>query len=143
MKKSFYWIVGGIAAWYILSKTLLAKKANIIFKDVRPGGKLLKPEINIDLLVQNPTNTSATFKSLTGNLYLNDKFVANFTSFGDQIISPRAESVITITAKPGLVGAYNTISTLLKNRTGSLTAMFTGTANIDGFVIPVNETINI
>jgi hypothetical protein len=143
MNKTFYWIVGGVAVWYILSKTMLAKKANLVLKDVRPGGKILSPEINLDIAVQNPSNQQATLKSVTGNLYINDKFVANFTSFGDQIIAPRAESVITIKAKPGLVGAYNTIKTLLTERNGSLTASFNGSANVDGILIPINETISI
>ena len=143
MNKTFYWIVGGVAVWYILSKTMLAKKVNLVLKDVRPGGKVLSPEINIDIAVQNPSNQQATLKSVTGNLYINDKFVANFTSFGDQLISPRAESIITIKAKPGLVGAYNTIKTLLTDRTGNLTASFNGSANVDGILIPINETISI
>ena len=143
MKNTFYYIIGGVAVWYILSKTMLAKKVNLVLKDVRPGGKLLSPTIDIDIIAQNPSNQQATLKSVTGNLYINDKLVSNFTSFKDQLIAPRAESIITITAKPGVLGVYNTIKTLLTKRTGDLSATFTGSANIDGILLPINETVNI
>lgn len=143
MKNTFYYIIGGVAVWYVLSKTMLAKKVNLVLKDVRPGGKLLSPTINIDIAVQNPSNQQAILKSVTGNLYVNDKFVANFTNFDSQSIYPRAESIITITAKPGILGVYNTIKTLLAQRTGGLSATFTGSANVDGILLPINETVNI
>ena len=143
MKKTFFWLLGGVAAIYFLSKLSFRSKANFLLRGISVGGSVLSPKVVISLAVQNPTNNKMTMKSLSGSLYVNDKYLANISSFGDQVILPNSENVIELTARPSAFGVFNSVKELLTTPSGNLKASFVGSANIDGFTLPVNETITI
>jgi hypothetical protein len=142
MKQSIFWIIGGAAVIYLLSRASFAKKANFIFKSISPSGTILSPRIIVTMLVQNPTNQNLTVKSVVGSLYINDEYLSNVSSFGDQIISANSESELKITARPSAIGIFKSLKNLLKSK-GSITAKFTGTANVEGITVPINETQTI
>jgi hypothetical protein len=138
MNKPFYWIIGGVAAYYIFTKTLLAKKLNFIFSSVNfKGGN-----IEISFLVQNPSNIGAVVNSVTGNLSVNDRIVANISTFKNQTIPARAETILTITARPQYFGAAQLLIDLYKKKFTAV-AKFVGNANVDGVVLPINQTLSI
>lgn len=142
MKKSIYWIIGGVAVYYILSKTLLAKRLNFLFQDVNFRAKGLNAEINLSFMVQNPANVSATIQAISGNIYINNKVVANVSTFEKQTISPKSESLIKITAKPSVFGAVQIIIDIIKKKfTGAV--RFEGSANVDGVLIPIKQSVNV
>ena len=137
-KKSFIpWILGGGILLYLLSKFSFSQKANFSLRSITPGGSFFSPKIVLTIAVQNPTNTKTTLKSFTGSVYIDQKYLANISSFGDQVILPNSETLINFTARPSVIGVFNTIKELIQNQ-GSYTVTITGQGNIDGIVIPVN-----
>jgi hypothetical protein len=138
--KRIFWIIGGAAALYFLSRYKFSQKANFLLRSVRVGGGLFSPIINIDLAVQNPTNSRVTFKSITGSLSVNNQFLANVSAFGDQVIQPNSETILKLQARPSATGIFSSVRELLSAPMGELTVNFTGSANLDGITYPINET---
>ena len=143
MKKTLAWVIGIGAAIYLFSKMSFQKKANFLLQGVTVGGSLLAPKVITRIAVQNPTNSKLTLKSLSGSLTVNGKYLANLSSFGDQVILPNSENVIELTARPSVIGVFNSIKEFLNTPSGQINASFVGTANVDGFSIPVDQTITI
>lgn len=143
MKKAILIIAGAGVAYFLYRKFRLQQKANILFRGIKVGGSLLAPEIQLSLAVQNPTNTGTVLKSVSADLFVSNTFLANFSSFGDQQINPNSESIINIIARPKLLGAIKSIITLLKNRKQKLQAIITGSANFEGFNVPIKQNVSI
>jgi len=141
--RNIFWVVGGVAAIYLLSKLRFGQKANFMLRSLRPGGTLLAPTINVEMAVQNPTNQTITIKSITGSVSVNDKYLANVSAFGDQKVLPNQESILRLTARPSATGVFQSIRELLTQPVGSIAASFQGTANVDGLVVPISESRNI
>jgi len=143
MNKSILWIAGAGIGLYLLSRLSLSKKLNFIFQSISTGGTFLQPTIDIAISVQNPTNQKAVLRSISGQVLLNDKFVSNISSFTAQTILPNSESVVTIKARPSLLGVFNTIKNVLTNKTGGNTFVITGSANVDNVSLPfsISETL--
>lgn len=138
MNKAIYWVIGGVAAYYIFSKTLLAKKLNFIFSSINFRGG----NIELSFLVQNPANIGAVVNSVAGNLSVNNRIVANISTFKNQNIPARSETILTITARPQYFGAAQLLIDLYKKKFSAI-AKFTGNANVDGILIPINQTLSI
>jgi len=141
--RNIFWVVGGVAAIYLLSKLRFGQKANFMLRSLRPGGTLLAPTINVEMAVQNPTNQTITIRSITGSVSVNDKYLANVSAFGDQKVLPNQESILRLTARPSATGVFQSIRELLTQPVGSIAASFQGTANVDGLVVPISESRNI
>lgn len=143
MNKLYLYVIGGLAAVYFISKISMGKKLNFSLRNIKTGGKILKPTVTLEIAAQNPTNSGAILKSLSGSLYINKQYVANFSSFGDQNITPNSESIINIEARPSLLAAFRILKDFIKNKPGNVTANFSGVANVDGFSLPVNENFTL
>ena len=140
MKKPILWILGGAAALYFLARYSFSQKANFVLQSIKPGGSLLSPRILITFAVQNPTNQRITVKSVVGSIYVDDKFLANVSSYGDQTIQPNAESLFTITARPSVVGVFQSFKELFTQPLGNIEIRFSGSANVDGINLPIEQT---
>lgn len=141
--RNIFWVVGGVAAIYLLSKLRFGQKANFMLRSLRPGGTLLAPTINVEMAVQNPTNQTITIKSITGSVSVNDKYLANVSAFGDQKVLPNSESILRLTARPSAVGVFQSVREILMQPIGTSSASFQGTANVDGIVVPISESRTI
>jgi len=141
--RNLFWIVGGVAAIYLLSKLRFGQKANFMLRSLRPGGTLLAPTINVEMAVQNPTNQTITIKSITGSVSVNDKYLANVSAFGDQKVLPNSESILRLTARPSAFGVFESVREILTQPIGTIAASFQGTANVDGLVVPISESRTI
>jgi LEA14-like dessication related protein len=144
MRKIFsspiFWVVGAAVGLWAISRMSLCQKTNFLLRSIRPGGSLLRPEILVELSIQNPTSQQATLKSLTGNVSINDRYLGNVSAFGDQVIQPNSENVVTLTARPSALGVVAALRELLTAPAGSNVITFRGTANVDGFTVPINES---
>ena len=140
MRKTIFWIVGGAAALYFLARYRFSQKANFLLQSVQPGGTLLAPVVKINMLVQNPTNQEIVIKSIVGTLTVGGKFLANISSFGDQKITGNSQSVLSITARPSAIGVFNTLKQLLTQPIPGTKIVFSGSANVDGINIPVEQS---
>lgn len=138
--RNVFWIVGGAAALFLLSRYRFGQKAVFLLRSLRPAGSLLHPTIQVEMAVQNPTNQTIKIKSITGDLSVNDKYLANVSAFGDQTVLPNSESTIRLLARPSAVGIFESVREILTAPAGNAVAKFQGSANVDGLVVPVNET---
>lgn len=127
------WILISLAAitgWYILGKSQLAAKTKLIFKKIGFANK----KFQLVFGVQNPTGQTAKISAITGEVYLGDKLVADFSSFGEQKIAARSESELKIQASP-TIGILQLITTKGWLKKG-LQYTIKGTGNFDGIVVP-------
>lgn len=138
--KPYYYILGILGGIWAYSYFKLAKSLNFTFKGVKVSGGLIKPQFNITLGLQNPSSQSANLKSIVGSVYLNDKYLANFSNFSTQAIAANSESDIVIIAKPNLLGAASIVREFVKNKgKGEIIIRLEGTANVDGNAIKFNQ----
>lgn len=138
MNRTLLWVAAGAAAIFFLSRLQLARRINFLFGGIRPGGTFLQPAIQLEIIVQNPTQQQAILQSLSGSLEINGRYVANISSFNRQTIAPLGESIIRINARPNAMGVFSTIKEVLTNQTGTNSVLITGSANVDGFSYPLN-----
>ena len=133
-------LIGGAAALFFISRFRFGQKAVFNLRSLRPGGTLFAPVFNVDLAVSNPTNQAIVIKSITGTVNVKGSAVANVSAFGDQRVAANSESILKLQARPSAVGVFETVRELLKQPVGSTSVSFTGTANVDGIVVPVSES---
>ena len=138
--KNLFYLIGGATALFLLSRFRFGQKAIFQLRSLRPGGSILQPTINVQLAVQNPTNTTIKIKSITGAISVNDKYLANVSAFGDQTVAPNSESTLRLVARPSALGVFESVRQLLTAPAGEVAAKFEGSANVDGIVIPIIET---
>lgn len=140
LKRPILWILGGAAALYFLARYSFSRKANFILQSIKPSGTLLAPRVLITFAVQNPTNQRITVKSVVGSVFVDDKQLANVSSFGDQTIQPNSESMFTVTARPSAIGVFQSLKQLVTQPIGNIQIRFSGTANVDGINVPIEQT---
>jgi hypothetical protein len=127
------WILIGLAGLtglYFLGRGQLARRTKLIFKRIRFSNK----RFELIFGVQNPTGQTANVSAITGEVYLGNQLLANFSSFGEQKIAPRSESELKIQASP-TIGILQLISTKGWLKKG-LQYTIKGTGNFDGIVVP-------
>lgn len=137
------WLIGGAAALYLLSRYSFGQKTTFYLRKVRPSGTLTAPTISVEMSAQNPTNQTATIKSITGTLSINGNAIASLAAFGDQKVAANSESTIKLIARPSAAGVFQTVKKLFTSKPGQIRATFTGIANVDGLVVPISETQTI
>lgn len=130
MRNLIFLGLAGIATYFLLQKTQLANKTKLIFKKIRFASK----RFQISFAVQNPTNQTSTISAITGEVYLADRLIADFSNFAEQKIAPKSESTLNVLAQPS-IGILQLISTSGWLRKG-LKYTIKGTGNFDGIVLP-------
>lgn len=127
------WILIGLAGLtglYFLGRGQLAKRTKLIFKRLGFSNK----KFQLTFGVQNPTGQTAKVSAITGEVYLGDKLIADFSSFSEQKIAPRSESELKIQASP-TIGILQLITSKGWLKKG-LNYTIKGTGNFDGIVVP-------
>lgn len=133
--------LGGIAAWYFWTRLQLGQRTKLIFRKIRLIGKGLSKQLELNFKIQNPTNQTGVVSAITGEVYVNDRIVADFSSFGEQKIAPKSESDFKIIAVPSIgVVQLLTQRGLLKK---GLRYKIKGTGNFDGIVAPFEYSANL
>lgn len=133
--------IGGVAAWYLWTRVQLGQKTKLIFRRLRLIGRGLSRQFELNFKIQNPTNQTGVVSAITGEVLVNDRIVADFSSFGEQKIAPKSESDFKIIATPtiGIVQLL-TQKGLLR---GGLEYKIRGTGNFDGIVAPFEYTAKL
>jgi hypothetical protein len=129
--------LAGIAGWYFLRKTQLANRTKLIFKKLGFANK----KFQLVFGVQNPTGQTARISAITGEVYLGDKLIADFSSFGEQKIAAKSESELKIQASP-TIGILQLITSKNWLKKG-LAYTIKGTGNFDGIVVPFDYKANL
>lgn len=143
MNKNLILILAGATAIYLLAKKSLAKKLQFSFKNLSTSGSVTSPKINIRLSALNPSNQTAKINSIVGELYVNNSFIGDVSTFVPQVIAPNAESQVSFVIKPSLLSAFSTVKNLILNKGKGYKFEFKGNANVDGLVIPLEQTYNL
>jgi hypothetical protein len=133
-------ILIGLAAltgYYFLGKSQLAAKTKLMFKKLGFANK----KFQLVFGVQNPTGQTAKISAITGEVYLGDRLIADFSSFAEQKIAARSESELKIQASP-TIGILQLVSTKGWLKKG-LNYTIKGTGNFDGIVVPFNYKANL
>jgi hypothetical protein len=148
MKKNYIWIVAAVAAlgYFLYRKTNFAK--NLVFRlsDVKPDGSLKDPKVIISIVVSNPSNQTANVKAVVGTLFLDDKEISIVNTTTAQAILPQTDSILRIVAKPQIFGIARLLRDLLyKSKRSKIKEKFNfiGSVNVDGVLLPINETIDL
>jgi LEA14-like dessication related protein len=149
MKKNYIWIVAAVAAFgfYLYSRMNFAKSLIFRLTDIKPDGNLKNPHLIISINVTNPSNQTANIKSIAGTLYMDDKSIAVINTSTTQIIEPQTDSILKVIAKPQIIGIALLIKDLLyKSKRSKINARdykFEGNINVDGVLLPINESIKL
>lgn len=95
--------------------------------------------------IQNPTGEIFTIQSLTGDLYTNDKFIGNISSFTLTEIKPNAQTIFVASVRLPLVGLAAELWNALQGgvTTISQKLKIVGTINVDGIPLPVTLTYTV
>ena len=142
--KPLYYIFGAIAAYTIYSYSKLAKNLSYSIQDVNVTGTVFKPVVNLFLKITNPTNQSANLLSVTGEVYINSKVIANFENFTPAYIQQNNFTVLKIDARPSLLGAINLANFFIINKgKGKVNIEIKGIANVDGNSVNFSNKINL
>jgi LEA14-like dessication related protein len=142
--KPLYYIFGAIAAYTLYTYSKLAKSLSYSINDVNVTGTVFKPVVNLFLKIGNPTNQSATLQSISGEVYINSKVIANFENFTPQFIQQNNFTVIKISARPYLLGAINLVNNFIINKgKGQINVEVKGLANVDGNTVNFTNKINL
>lgn len=134
------WILiglAGLAGLYFFGKSQLANRTKLIFKKLGFANK----KFQLVFGVQNPTGQTATISAITGEVYLGDKLIADFSSFGEQKIAAKSESELKIQASP-TIGILQLITSKNWLKKG-LAYTIKGTGNFDGIVVPFDYKANL
>ena len=137
-------IGGALVALYIIGRTRLATNVKVLFRGLSFGGGLRKPSISLRFGVQNPTDQTATVRSIVGQVDANGRTVADVSGFQALQVGPNTESILTVQAQPAAVGIVQTVAEFLRQKErGPVRVTFTGTANVDGVNLPINSSVNL
>ena len=144
MRNPIIWLLAAGAALFFAGRGLLRGNLQFRLQGIKIRGSILQPIVEIAMAIQNPTRQRAKLRSVTGEVYVDDKFIANISFFGETIILPNAETIVLIQARPSLTGAFSTIQEFLSREGGRKSvALIKGSANVDGITYPFEVTRTI
>lgn len=137
-------IGGALVALYLVGRSRLATNVKVLFRGLSFAGGLRRPTISLRFGIQNPTDQMATLRSIVGQVDANGRTVADVSGFQALTVGPNTESIMTVQAQPAAVGIVQTVAEFLRQKErGPVQVTFTGTANVDGLNVPINQSVNI
>lgn len=128
-------LVGGVVALWALSKAHTG--ANLQF--VPLGANWDGGTLHVQIGVLNPTNGSLQLTSLAGQVYINGTAAGTLSDFTPTLILPNAQTPISITYTPSILGVFSTLLNQVSNG-GGVAIAIKGSANVNGVILPV--TVN-
>ena len=121
------------AAWRYFSKVSPLRSIKIGIDKVSFNGLNLE----VSLLVMNPTNQQIKLRSFVGDVIVNGAPVATAKNFTGSEIKANGESVINITLVPSGFGVISLIRNIIQKK-GDKGLVLKGVANFDQGAIPIN-----
>lgn len=137
MKNAILYAGGAIlAAIFFFRKAAVASSAKLLFRGVKLNVPNRRVELNFS--VQNASGGAATLRAITGEVFVNDKQIADFSNFTTQRINRRSESPLKINAQ--LSAGLLSLLTQKGWLKGSVNYTIKGIANFDGITQPFTFT---
>jgi len=131
-------IAGAIfgVGYYLYRKKTLGTNARFSFDAIKLSGT----NIIVTLGILNPVSSSALLKSMVGDLIINGNIIATGSTFDAVTIKPNTKTQFNITFVPSGTGLLSTLKNIIKSGFKNIKAKFVGTANINGFNMPIDLT---
>lgn len=97
-------------------------------------------DIIISVKIQNPNSEDMRVQSFVGEMYVNEKVVADIQMFGDYTAKGNSQVTIPLIARPK---AQNLFQMLVQSfRQGVSRITYTGTINVNNTPMPITLTYN-
>lgn len=115
-----------------------ATRLNFFIAKLVPRFQGLTPVLDIYVGIMNPTGGTFSINSIAGDVYANNDFIGNLSSFTLTTIKPNSQTVFIATLRMSLIGivseVWNAVSAGLS--TVTFTLKFQGTVNVNGVPVP-------
>jgi hypothetical protein len=141
MPKNLILVGLAVLGWIGYKKFILAKKINISLKNIGfNGGTFWQPVINVQLEVENPTDTTTDVQKISGNILLQNKIVGTVFQNVNQKILAKEKTVINFDVQLNLIDA--SIITI-NNKFSNQIIEFNGNLIADFVSFPLNYSIQL
>lgn len=141
MYKNIILIGLAILGWIGYKKYILAKKINISLKDIGfNGGNFLNPIINVQLQIENPTDTTTDVQKIAAEILLQNNIVGTIYQDLNQKILANQKTVISFDVNLNLQDAS---IILIKNKFKNQIIKLKGNLVIDFIYFPIDYQIQL
>ncbi len=93
--------------------------------------------ITVNVRVTNPSDKAFSVQSLSGELYVNEDWIGEVSSYQNRVIQPFTDTIYPVTMNLPYDNVTQKIFDLINNFTG-VDVRLTGSANVDGVNVPTN-----
>jgi len=129
----------GLIAYSLLRKSAALGTLNFFPAGVRDlSFDGVTPVITIGLAAQNTSNQNFTMNSIAGNVFANNYFVGNVSSFEPLTIPANKQTIIPIKIRLSLIGIVNDIIRAFQTNNISQVLELESFANVDNLQVPIN-----
>ena len=141
MSKNLILVGLAVLGWIGYKKFILAKKINISLKNIGfNGGTFWQPVVNVQLEVENPTDTTTDVQKISGDIFLQNKIVGSIFQDVNQKILAKQKTIINFNVQLNLVDAA-LIS--INNKFSNQIIEFKGNLIADFVSFPINYSIQL
>jgi len=141
MSKNLILVGLAVLGWIGYKKFILAKKINISLKNIGfNGGTFWQPVVNVQLEVENPTDTTTDVQKISGDIFLQNKIVGSIFQDVNQKILAKEKTIINFNVQLNLVDAA-LIS--INNKFSNQIIEFKGNLIADFVSFPINYSIQL
>jgi len=142
--RQFLLIGGVLLAVYLIGRRRLAANVKVLLRGVSFAGGLKKPTLSLRFGIQNPTDREARLLSLVGQVDANGRTVADVSAFETVRILPNQETRYQVSVTPAAVGIIQTLAQFIRAKERQpVRVAFTGTANVDGMNVPIDQAATL
>jgi len=141
MSKNLIFIGLAFLGWLGYKKYILAQKINISLKNIGfNGGNFLNPIVNVQLEVENPTNTTADVQKISAEILLQNKVVGTVYQDINKTILANQKTVIDFDVNLKLQDAA---IVLIQNKFKNQIIELKGNLIVDFVYFPLNFQIQL
>jgi len=141
MSKNLILVGLAVLGWIGYKKFVLSKKINISLKNIGfNGGTFWQPVVNVQLEVENPTDTTTDVQKISGDIFLQNKIVGSIFQDVNQKILAKEKTIINFNVQLNLVDAA-LIS--INNKFSNQIIEFKGNLIADFVSFPINYSIQL
>ena len=97
----------------------------------------ITPVLSLALIVQNTSNQNIVLRSFAGDVWANDYYIGNVSTFNAVSIAPNSEVLLTLNLRLSLIGVATDIVNAFLKRSASQELVLDATANADKYQLPV------
>lgn len=137
-------LLGGGIAFYFFRKGTAAQKllVNLVDLKLSRAANMSLPVITAYFKIINPSSTAIVLTSLAGEIFINNSPISTVQNLSNTVIPANNSITLPVTINTTIFSAAQTIFNLFKNKQ-KLKIDFRGTANSEGLLVPINNTLFI